>query len=248
MFAASAENDRLSQLLKMVFADEAHRARLRPFFSHLLDEPDCGADCQTVEGIIENSVAVKKDLAAVGRFDEPTILSSEEFRHVTVIFPFMRLYLTAHFANGVLNLTLRCAECIFDRDREVLVLWRVAVSLGHDDVLMRRHGDADIDLEQTALLMPRLWRDDGHIATRDPVVKFLQVLGVPFDLGANFLRRLGILERNIKRRLHGMFLLSYWGLHSALLPRGLNIDRDRDDIAALHAVHFSLASPTSSAR
>ena len=101
---------RLSQLLKMVLADDAHSARLRPFFSHLLDESDFGADSQMVEGVIENAVAVKKDLAAIGGFDEPMILACEKFRHVTVIFHFMRLYLTAHFANGVLNLTLRRAE------------------------------------------------------------------------------------------------------------------------------------------
>jgi len=187
----------------MVFADEPHCAGLRTFFSRLLDEPDFGTDCQAVEGVIENTVAVKENLAAIGGFDEPTILSGEEFRHMAVIFPFMRFNFTAHFANGVFNLTLRRPERILDRDRDVLVLWRVAVSLGHDDVLVRRHGDADIDLEQTALLMPRLWRDDGHIAAGDPIMKFLQVLGLPFDLGANFLRRLGVLERDIKRRRIG---------------------------------------------
>ena len=112
----------------MVLADEAHSARLRPFFSHLLDESDFGADCQTVEGVIENAVAVKKDLAAIGGFDETTILSSEEFRHMAVIFPFMRLYLTAHFADSILDLALGRAECILDRDRDMLVLRRVVVS------------------------------------------------------------------------------------------------------------------------
>ena len=146
---------------------------------------------------------------------------------MAMVFPFMRLYLTAHFADSILNLALGRAECILDRDRDMLVLRRVVVSLGHDDVLVRRHGDADVDLEQTALLMPRPRRDDGHIAARDPIMKFLQMLGVPFDLGANFLRRLGVLEGDIKRRLHGMLLY----LIGSCFSRGLDINRDRDDIA-----------------
>jgi hypothetical protein len=190
----------------MVFSDDAHRARLRTLLSHLLDEPDFGTDRQTVEGVIENTIAVEKDLAAIGGFNEPVILSGEEFRHTAMIFLFMWFDLTAHFPNGILNLTLRRAEGILDRNRDVLMLWGVAVSFGHDDVLVRRHGDADIDLEQIALLMPRLRRNDRHIAARDPVMEFLQVFGLPFDLGAYFLRRLRMLERDIKRHLHWMFL------------------------------------------
>ena len=36
----------------------------------------------------------------------------------------MRLDLTAHLADGVLDLALSRAERILDRDRDVLVLWR----------------------------------------------------------------------------------------------------------------------------
>ena len=39
--------------------------------SHLLDEPNFGTDRQMVEGVIENTVAVKKDLAAIGGFKNP---------------------------------------------------------------------------------------------------------------------------------------------------------------------------------
>ncbi|MFY9833253.1 MAG: hypothetical protein WAK66_11170 [Methylocystis sp.] len=230
--------------MKMVLADEAHSARLRPFFSHLLDESDFGADCQTVEGIIENTVAVKKNLAAIGGFDESTILSSEEFRHMAVVFPFMRLYLTAHFADSILNLALGRAECILDRDRDMLVLRRVVVSLGHDDVFVRRHGDADVDLEQTALLMPRPRRDDGHIAARDPIMKFLQMPGVPFDLGANFLRRLGVLEGDIKRCLHGMLLYLIGSCVRPCFSRGLDIDVIAMTSPAPRAPRKPLVQPT----
>ena len=54
----------------MVFADDAHCTGLRTLLSHLLDEPDFGTDRQTVEGVIENTIPVEKDLAAIGGFDE----------------------------------------------------------------------------------------------------------------------------------------------------------------------------------
>ena len=71
-----------------------------------------------------------------------------------------------------------------------------------NDVLMLRHRDANIDLEQTALPMSRLRRDDRHVAACDPVVEFFQPFGVLFDFGPNGLRWLGILKSDIKRHLH----------------------------------------------
>ena len=44
----------------MMFADQANRARLRAFLSHLLDEANLGADHQTIKGIVENTVATDK--------------------------------------------------------------------------------------------------------------------------------------------------------------------------------------------
>ena len=112
----------------MVFSYDTHCACLWTLLSHLLDEPNFGTDRQMVEGVIENTIAVEKNLAAIGGFNEPVIFSSEEFRHTAVIFLFMRLDLIAHFADGVLDLTLRRAEGVLDRDRDVLMFWRVAMS------------------------------------------------------------------------------------------------------------------------
>jgi hypothetical protein len=63
---------------------------------------------------------------------------------------------------------------IFDRNRGVLMLGGVGMSLCDKDVLVLRHCDANIDLEQTALLMPCLCCDDRHFAASDPVMKFFQ--------------------------------------------------------------------------
>ena len=114
----------------------------------------------------------------------------------------MRLDLTAHLADGVLDLALSRGEGILDRDPDVLMLWHVAVSLVDNDVLMIRHRDANIDLEQTARPMSRLRRDDRHVAACDPVVEFFQPFGVLFDFGPNGLRWLGILKSDFERHLH----------------------------------------------
>src|SRR5208282_5892650 len=186
----------------MMFADFVNRARLRAFLPEFLDEADFGTDCQTIESIVENAVAVEIDLAAVGSLDEAIVVTGHEFRHAAMVLRFMRLDLAAHLADGVLDLALSRGECILDRDRDVLMLWRVVMGPRDKNVLMLRHRDADIDLEQTALPMPRLRRNDRHTAARDPVVEFFQPFGVLFDFGPNGLRWLGILKSDIKRHLH----------------------------------------------
>ena len=96
----------------MVFADLANRASLRAFLPYLFYEADLGVDRQTIEGIVENAVAMEIDLAAVGGLDEPIIVTGQELRHAAMVLRFMRLDLTAHLADGVLNLALSRAKGI----------------------------------------------------------------------------------------------------------------------------------------
>ena len=58
----------------MVFSYDAHCTCLWTLLSHLLDEPNFGTDRQMVEGVIENTIAVEKNLAAIGGFNEPVYL------------------------------------------------------------------------------------------------------------------------------------------------------------------------------
>src|ERR1019366_4879846 len=211
----------------MVFADLANRASLRAFLPYLFYEADLGVDRQTIEGIVENAVAMEIDLAAVGGLDEAIIVTGHKFRHAAMVLRFMRLDLTPHLADGVLDLALSRGECILDRDRDVLVLRRVAVSLGDNDILGLRHGDADIYLEQTTLPMPRLRRYDRHVAALNPVVEFLQPFGLLFDFGPNGLRRLGILKSDIERHLHLVSPISRRPTPGAASKRDLDKRQDR---------------------
>jgi hypothetical protein len=181
---------RVGILKQMVFADQANRARLRAFLPYLFYETNLGADRQTIEGIVKNTVAMEIDLAAVGGLDETIIVTGHELRHAAMVFCFMRFDLTSHLADSVLDLALSRGECILDRDRDMLVLWRVAVSLGDNDVLVLWHRDADIDLEQATLPMPRLRRYDCHVTACNTVAEFLQPFRLLFDFGPNSLRRL----------------------------------------------------------
>jgi len=79
----------------------------------------------------------------------------------------MRLDLTAHLANGILNLALSRAKGMLDRNRDVLVLGCIAMRFGDENVFMHRHRNTNIDLEQIALPMPRLRRDNRYVAARE---------------------------------------------------------------------------------
>ncbi len=122
-----------------------------PFSPCFLDEADLRADDQAVEGPVENGVAVKVDFTTVRRFDESAIFPGEEFRHAAMVLRHVFLDLTAHVARDVFDLPHRRVESLPDRDQSVLALGRVAMGLADDDVVMLGHGDANIDLEETAL-------------------------------------------------------------------------------------------------
>src|ERR1700730_15584500 len=47
-----------------------------------------------------------------------------------------QLDLAAHFARGILDLALCRRECILDRDHDVLVFGRIAMSLADEDILI----------------------------------------------------------------------------------------------------------------
>src|SRR5580704_15738283 len=79
------------------------------------------------------------------------------------------------------DLALRRRECIFDRDHDVLVFGRVAMSLADEDILMLRDRDANIDREQLAFAAPHRRCDGRHVTTRYPVVEFFQPLGLSFS-------------------------------------------------------------------
>jgi hypothetical protein len=80
-----------------------------------------------------------------------------------------QLDLAAHFARGILDLALCRRECILDRDHDVLVFGRIAVSFADEDILMLRHRDANIDLEQIAVLDRRCPHDGRNMVLRPAV-------------------------------------------------------------------------------
>jgi len=151
----------------VVFADEADRARLRAFVALFLDEDHFRADDQAVEGPVENGVAMKIDFAAVRRFDESTILASEEFYHTAVFIRHMFFDLTAHVLLSAFDLAYRRVKNFPDRDQRMLALGLVAMRLVDDDLLMLRHCDAKLDLEKIAAPVPGLRPGDDDMTARD---------------------------------------------------------------------------------
>ena len=62
---------------------------------------------------------------------------------------------------------------------------------------MLRHRDANIDLEQIAVLALHRRRDDRHVTAGDPVMEFFQPLGLFFSYRPNCFRGFGIPEGDI---------------------------------------------------
>ena len=118
---------------------------------------------------------------AVGGFDKSIPLAGNKFRHMAMVFRIMQLDLAAHFARGILDLALCHSECFLDRDHDVLVFGRIAVSLADEDILLLRHRDANIDLEQIAVTALHRRCDDRHVTAGDPVMEFFQPLGLFFN-------------------------------------------------------------------
>ena len=55
---------------------------------------------------------VEVHFTAVGGFDKSIPLAGNKFRHMAMVFRFMRLDLAAQFASGILDLALCRRECI----------------------------------------------------------------------------------------------------------------------------------------
>ena len=87
-----------------MLADQANRARLCALCAFFLDETDFRADPPSAVGSIEHRIAVKIDFAAVGRFDEASLIPRQKLGHPTVAFRRVLLDLTAHIAGEVFDL------------------------------------------------------------------------------------------------------------------------------------------------
>jgi hypothetical protein len=57
-----------------------------------------------------------------------------------------------------LNLALSRGKCVIDRDCDMLMRRRITMSFGDENVLMLRHCNANINLEQIALAVWRAFR------------------------------------------------------------------------------------------
>jgi hypothetical protein len=76
------------RLNQMVLTHQTNRVGLRAFVPHLLYEADLGRDCQMLEGIVANTVAVEVHFTAIGGFDKSIPLAGQ-FRYMAMVFRFI---------------------------------------------------------------------------------------------------------------------------------------------------------------
>ena len=102
-----------------VFLEGAHRACLRPFFSHFLDERHAHAVPNLGGAAIHDAVLMEIDLVSVGSLDEPKSRVRIETRYCPCRRGFVYLDLTLHLANTVLQLPACTAKRIVEGEEDI---------------------------------------------------------------------------------------------------------------------------------
>lgn len=170
----------------MRLADETNRTGLRSFFAQFFDESNPGTFHQPVERAVEHGVAMKVDFSAVRGFYEPVILTGKEPCHAAFVRGVMHLDLSPHLAGGILDLSLRCGKRVADGNKWMRILRHVVMGSRYDDVLVLRHCDPKVDLEDVAMPVSGLRSVDYDLAACDPPAELLK----PLQLSSHFGRDL----------------------------------------------------------
>ena len=103
-----------------------------------------------------------------------------------------------------IDLTSRRSEGVPDRDLGMLVTGVIGRGVVHDHVLVRRHGQPDMDLEAGAVAMLVARGDDRDAAGGDAPIVGLEALDLGQDLGAGGVGRFRAFEGDLRVDLHGM--------------------------------------------
>jgi hypothetical protein len=144
---------------------------------------------------------MKIDLPPVRCFDEAAIFLGEEVLDAAVACFRMMLHLTAKFAHDVFDLSHCSVEGLPDGDQRVFALGRVRMRLVDDDLLVRGHRDAKLDLEATAP-MSGLRPGDDDATTRNARTEFFETLHLRGDLGSDLFGRLAMPKGDVDWSLH----------------------------------------------
>jgi len=167
----------------LALANHAHSSRLRAFVAFFLDKTNFRTDGQLVEISIDDGVTVKVDLTTVRSFDEAAVFAGRELRNSTVAFPDVLLYLSAHMALHILDLTHRRVESLPDRE---LALGGIAARLVNYYVMMSGRRDSKINLEEIAMPMAGLRSRHHHMAARCPIAEPFEAFDLRLDFGSQF--------------------------------------------------------------
>jgi hypothetical protein len=166
----------------VVFADRGDGTGLRTSvaFGFLRHEAHFVADGELVEPAIGHAVAVEIDFGAVTGPDEPAVLVGEQARDPTVVRYRMQLHVAAALTDIIFEQPSDRIERIAHRDMSVLMC-----VIGHrvaaDDDLPARDPEVDTDMEQVALLPPRVPAFDNDPARDDPIEEAVKLFGATPD-------------------------------------------------------------------
>jgi hypothetical protein len=196
-----------------------HRAGLRPSFTIFLRKGDFLAWLETVKTFIQHAVAMKVDVASVRGLKEAETLFWKDPGDTAARRTHSRFDLSTASPSIVLQLPLRCLECVTNDHVKVFV-WRLHVQALHPLVLrpllhgavkrrlvfnhqlLTRNSKINPDMVRVARAVMSMERLHHHAAARRPPVIRIQLGCLLSDPLLSFLRGVHISEGDLHGEYH----------------------------------------------
>ena len=157
-------------------SDDRDGARLRPFITLFFGKTHRGSGRQIVEMLTEDTVAMEIDLAVIRRFQEAVALFRENASNAANGRQLVRLYIAPELAKMILDATPGGIECISDSDCQIV--GRLPV----DRDVRTGHAEIDPQVERASFSVVMYRRFDDDVASSEPRVVELEVVGAFADL------------------------------------------------------------------
>jgi hypothetical protein len=187
---------------EMMLAYGLHDGRLRPLFSDRFGKANFLADMETVEFPVGNAIAVKVDLAAISRGNEPMVVLGHERKDYAVRRFLVGFDVTLPLADKILQLAAGYVERVSDGHPNVFVPAcgpRVATD---GDIGGAGNREVETDTIGIAFVMAMLRPPNNNARRCDAITELLELFGLFARALFDIVDVRNVLEGNLQGNLH----------------------------------------------
>jgi len=177
-------------------ADDFDGARLRALLPCLLGETDFRSNLESIEGIVEDAIAMEIKIPAVLCLEEAVPFVLEELDDPPMRRTHTTFDLSPLSARVVLKLPPRLAKGIVNGEIDVLVSGMLRW-IPSDHELLAGHGEIDADVIDPPLTVMLMGRLHDYSAPHDPSEKLIQLRRPAADACLNGVGRIQPPERDL---------------------------------------------------